>query len=283
MMEITHWTDDDKLFAIARNRGYVGNTTDHHGVLRHLHYANTGEPAPDISGVKIATDAFVNDARWLWQCEHCRAAIPVHKGEPVSICVECGIGGWRQIILPDAGQIEAIEVALGKQQHKRITHWLPIWDISYLEWRTKEAQRIIDRTGVIPRSLSIGISHIFAVGEQLTASIMNMSISDLIDDLAGRNGPIAYEGDGIILEPRSAAPNMEGALSYTASGKRFLLDLGISGVGTERVIAHLPSTGLAVGDMLVVDPNTEGGFSKIAAGSPGETLTINARGLPVWI
>ena len=164
------------------------------GYLSHLYGLNHGAPPPPVPDTLEPTELFVNAGRWLWQCRVCLAAVPVEPGSPV-ICYQCGSGGWRMPAFPD--NRAELEAELLKQPGHRLSaplrNWQPGWTLEYLQERTRLAQAAIAGGNPYPRSLSIGSTRAWAGGEVLTAANKNTFESAVMDDLAGRNGPVELE------------------------------------------------------------------------------------------
>ena len=154
-----------------------------------------GVDAPDVPDPRTDTVmAFVNAGRWLWQCFGCDNAFPVEPGEP-SICAACG-DDWVDVILPD--DREQIEAELLQQPGHRfyapVREWRPGQTVDDLRVRTVKAAALIaaGATNRI-RALSIGATRLWSVGEILTAANKNTFESEVLKDLAGRNGRIDLE------------------------------------------------------------------------------------------
>ena len=248
------------------------------------------DPAPEEQ-----IELFVSDGRWMWRCPRCHSGIigernadhPNHHN--VTACMYCPFDQWRSQVFPS--NWEAIEEELMRQPGYRrsapIRNWYLGWTLEYLQERTAKAELL----GPNPRALSIGLSHVWGIGERLTAAGMNLWISDLIDDLAGRYGPIEFEnlvrtgGVGQLqLEPRTQEPAAwEGGISYERTDKSLRLDAGISGMGRELTVPAAIANDLVNGDVLVRDTSVEGGWLRLPTGGVGTVLTSRGPGLtPHW-
>ena len=95
--------------------------------------------------------------------------------------------------------------------------------MSVLEDRTSKAQESLDAGVPFPTSLSIGATRIWSVGEILTAANKNTYERTVLEDLAGRNGPVEYEG-AIVID--SLTTTERDAITLTGTG-----GLGASGNG----------------------------------------------------
>ena len=160
---------------------------------------------PKPAGELPVAEAYVNCGRWVWKCI-CEIALIVEPGEDL-ICVGCGLGGWRSVVFPYNS--EAIEEELlklpGHRLNAPLRQWNTMWTLDYLRERVAKADAIIAETGRIPRALSIGSTRVWATGEVLTAANMNTFISQILDDLAGRNGVIELD-DSISFLSSATSP-----------------------------------------------------------------------------
>ena len=193
--------------------------------LTKMHQIHRGEDPPEVSAnITTSVDAFVNAGRWLWECVACNNATVCEVGQP-SICVECATQGWVNVVFPS--NREEVEAELLKQPghraHAPIRQWRPGWDMSVLENRTAKAQEALDAGVPFPTSLSIGATRVWSVGEILTAANKNTYERTVLDDLAGRNGPVEYEG-AIVID--SLTTTERDAITLTGTG-----GLGASGNG----------------------------------------------------
>ena len=191
-----------------------------------MHQVHRGQDAPDIPITRTGqVEALINSGRCLWVCPTCNSVTPVenrpatipvgstgtgatwdltptpaHYGHP-SICVQCG-SDWVDVIFPT--NRAAIEAELMKQPGHRgfapVRNWQPGWTLEYLQERTTRANELIAAGVGFIRALSIGTPRLWSVGEILTASNMNTYVSDIEDDLAGRNGVIQFEDSVAILD-----------------------------------------------------------------------------------
>ncbi len=125
--------------------------------------------------------------------------LPDHYGHP-SICPECATQGWVDVLFPRTRR--SIETELLKQpghrSHAPVRHWKLGWKIQELKDRTTKAEALLAAGHSTVRALSIGATRDWMVAEVLTAANMDTYVSDLIEDLAGRNGPVEYEGPIVI-------------------------------------------------------------------------------------
>ena len=187
--------------------------------IEHFYRLNFGEELPEMTPPLPRTPVLVNVGRWLWQCQACGNAMPVEPNEPL-ICFECAAGGWMMPEFPT--DKAAIEEELLRQPGRRlaapIRHWLPGQTLEALAERTAKAQEAIARGNPYPRALSIGSTRIWATGEVLSASNMNTFISEVSNDLAGRNGPVELEDalqlDSLTTAQRNARTAANGMLLY---------------------------------------------------------------------
>lgn len=248
------------------------------------------------AGITKTVDAFVNGGRWLWQCQACNSAIYVKEGSP-SICPICAFDGWVNVAMP--AEKDDIEAELLRQPgfrgHSPIRNWRPGQSLSVLRMRTRVAQRKIAEGVPFPRSLSIGATRTWAVAEILTASNMNTYISDVLDDLAGRNGEAQIEGpikvndgSGQYLElptltttQRNALTAADGMMIYNST----TTDVEVRTNGTWRGYRNLADnflSGFAQGDILFV--NSSGVLARLAAGTANYLLRTDGAGAdPVWV
>ena len=193
--------------------------------LTKMHQLHRGEDPPEVPvNITTSVDAFVNAGRWLWECIACNNATVCEVGQP-SICVECATQGWVNVVFPS--NREDVETELLKQPghraHAPIRQWRPGWEISVLEDRTARAQAAVDAGVPFPTSLSIGATRVWSVGEILTAANKNTYERTVLEDLAGRNGPVEYEG-AIVID--SLTTTERDAITLTGTG-----GLGASGNG----------------------------------------------------
>lgn len=153
-------------------------------------------PLPPEKRTGLETvDAFVDAGRWLWMCGDCNAAIPAEHGA-LSICPSCGLE-WVRVKYPR--HRKAIEEELLKQPGFRknapIRQWRPHMTLDDLRERTAKAEAKKAKGESRIRSLSIGSTRTWAVGEVLTAANKNTYERDVLNDLAGRNGNIDLENN----------------------------------------------------------------------------------------
>lgn len=172
------------------------------GYLEHFFRLTRSEdlPAVDIDNLGEAT-LEVNCGRWVWQCPGCYNGELV-QDESVIICFNCAGGGW---LIPRWPENRAeIEAELLKQPGHRlfapVRHWQPGWSLEYLKERTAKANLLLSQGVSLVRNLSIGTARIWENAEVLTATNMNLYISEIINDLAGRNGEQELEDSLRILD-----------------------------------------------------------------------------------
>ena len=263
--------------------------------LTKMHQIYQGEDPPEVpASISTSVDAFVNAGRWLWMCVACNSAITAEVGQP-SICVECATQGWVNVVFPS--NREDVETELLKQPghraHAPIRQWRPGWGMSVLEDRTARAQAAVDAGVPFPTSLSIGATRIWSVGEILTAANKNTYERTVLEDLAGRNGPVEYEGPIVIDSLTTTERN---AITLTGTG-----GLGASGNGlviynsTLNVfqryenggwVDHTDATSLtlangAQGDALFL--NSSGTVTRLAVGTDRQVFrTQGASANPIW-
>ena len=215
--------------------------------LEAMHQVHRGQDAPDIPTTRTGqVEALINSGRCLWVCPTCNSVTPVenrlattpvgstgtgatwdltptpaHYGPP-SICVQCG-SNWVDVIFPT--NRAAIEAELMKQPGHRgfapVRNWQPRWTLEYLQERTAQAN-ILKAAGMeFIRALSIGTPRLWSVGEILTASNMNTYISNVLEDLAGRNGPVEFEDaivvDSLATTERDALTAANGMIIYNTN------------------------------------------------------------------
>ena len=218
IIQHSHYKEDPLPRLEFSNLGYSAWLTKMHQIYQ-------GEDPPEVpASISTSVDAFVNAGRWLWMCVACDSAITAEVGQP-SICVECATQGWVNVVFPS--NREDVETELLKQPghraHAPIRQWRPGWEISVLEDRTARAQASVNAGEPFPTSLSIGATRIWSVGEILTAANKNTYERTVLEDLAGRNGPVEYE-DAIVID--SLTTTERDAITLTGTG-----GLGASGNG----------------------------------------------------
>lgn len=266
---------------------------------KQYHARDIGEPPPAVNGVRAGitntVNAFVNCGRWLWQCPGCHSGIFAQEGEP-SICPVCATGGWVNVVFPaNRAQIESeLLKQPGFRNFAPIRNWKPGQSLRDLENRTKSAQDKIRGGDLNPRSLSIGATRTWAVAEILTAANMNTYTSDILDDLAGRNGEIQLEGplkvnDGagqylelpiLTTTQRDALTASNGMIIYNSTlAEAQHYQAGAWKSFTE--LADVVLAGFAEGDVLYV--NSSGVLARLAASTSGLVLTTQGAGNPpIW-
>ena len=155
-----------------------------------LYEQRYGLPAAATTEVDAA--AFVNCGRWLWQCG-CGSA-QLAQAASKGLCAACG-QSVRQVFPAEQASIEAELLKLPGYRHLApVRHWRPGWSMDYLRERTAAAaaaQALAPQEMV--RRLSIGATRMWVDGELLTASNMNTHLTEVLNDLAGRNGLVELE------------------------------------------------------------------------------------------
>ena len=288
IIQHSHYKEDPLPRLEFSNLGYSAWLTKMHQIYQ-------GEDPPEVpASISTSVDAFVNAGRWLWECIACNNATVCEIGQP-SICVECATQGWVNVVFPS--NREEVEAELLKQPghraHAPIRQWRPGWGMSVLEDRTARAQAAVDAGVPFPVSLSIGATRIWSVGEILTAANKNTYERTVLEDLAGRNGPVEYEGPIVIDSLTTTERN---AITLTGTG-----GLGASGNGlviynsTKSVFERyengawvlftdltvLTATGAARGDLVFIDSN--GNLKLLPAGTDGHHLRAKgASADPIW-
>ena len=262
--------------------------------LTKMHQIHRGEDPPEVpASITTSVDAFVNAGRWLWECIACNNATVCEVGQP-SICVECATQGWVNVVFPS--NREDVETELLKQPghraHAPIRQWYPGWTMDKLEDRTTRAQAAVDAGMPFPTSLSIGATRVWSVGEILTAANKNTYERNVLEDLAGRNGPVEYEG-AIVID--SLTTTERNAITLTGTG-----GLGASGNGlviynsTKAVferyengawreftdLASLTIPGAAQGDVFIRGASA---IQRLAAGTARQLFRTGGTGTnPSW-
>ena len=218
IIQHSHYKEDPLPRLEFSNLGYSAWLTKMHQIYQ-------GEDPPEVpASITTSVDAFVNAGRWLWECVACNNATVCEVGQS-SICVECSTQGWINVTFPsNRAEIEAeLLKQPGHRAHAPIRQWRPGWDMSVLEDRTARAQAAVDAGAPFPTSLSIGATRVWSVGEILTAANKNTYERTVLEDLAGRNGPVEYE-DAIVID--SLTTTERDAITLTGTG-----GLGASGNG----------------------------------------------------
>ena len=287
IIQHSHYKEDPLPRLEFSNLGYSAWLTKMHQIYQ-------GEDPPEVpASISTSVDAFVNAGRWLWMCVACNSAITAEAGQP-SICVECSTQGWLNVVFPS--NREEIEAELLKQPghraHAPIRQWRPGWGMSVLEDRTARAQAAVDAGVPFPVSLSIGATRIWSVGEILTAANKNTYERTVLEDLAGRNGPVEYEGP-IVID--SLTTTERDAITLTGTG-----GLGASGNGlviynsTKSVferyengawreftdLAAMTIASAAQGDVFIRDAT---GIQRLGAGTARQLFRTGGSGAnPSW-
>ena len=288
IIQHSHYKEDPLPRLEFSNLGYSAWLTKMHQIYQ-------GEDPPEVpASISTSVDAFVNAGRWLWECIACNNATVCEVGQP-SICVECATQGWVNVVFPS--NREDVETELLKQPghraHAPIRQWRPGWDMSVLEDRTAKAQESLDAGEPFPTSLSIGATRVWSVGEILTAANKNTYERNVLEDLAGRNGPVEYEG-AIVID--SLTTTERNAITLTGTG-----GLGASGNGlviynsilnafqryengawvSYNDLAAMTIASAAEGDILYIDSN--GRVARLAAGQVSDILLSGgANAAPSW-
>ena len=287
IIQHSHYKEDPLPRLEFSNLGYSAWLTKMHQIYQ-------GEDPPEVpASISTSVDAFVNAGRWLWQCVACNNATVCEAGQP-SICVECSTQGWLNVVFPS--NREEIEAELLKQPghraHAPIRQWRPGWGMSVLEDRTARAQAAVDAGVPFPVSLSIGATRVWSVGEILTAANKNTYERTVLEDLAGRNGPVEYE-DAIVID--SLTTTERNAITLTGTG-----GLGASGNGlviynsTKAVferyengawreftdLASLTISGAAQGDVFIRGATD---IQRLGAGTARQLFRTGGTGAnPAW-
>ena len=177
---------------------YTPKGLSYEDFLRHMYRTLHGGEPPfrPREADAIHIKAFVNAGRWLWSCYICNTAVICSNFTNWSLCPTCGVLEWVLIDYP--ANKAAIEQELLKQPgfrgHSPIRNWKPEWPFEQLQARTVKALEEQERLRPQSvRQLSIGSARTWIVGEILTAANMNTFISNVLDDVAGRDGPIQLE------------------------------------------------------------------------------------------
>lgn len=98
--------------------------------------ANHGHqlPPPEQVALQAPLPAFVNDGRWLVQCE-CRSAEFAHRSDHRFFCTGCrnaDVGGaWRPVQWPQ--RADEIERLLQVRPERRAQNWIWGMDLAILE------------------------------------------------------------------------------------------------------------------------------------------------------
>ena len=263
IIQHSHYKEDPLPRLEFSNLGYSAWLTKMHQIYQ-------GEDPPEVpASISTSVDAFVNAGRWLWMCVACNSAITAEVGQP-SICVECSTQGWLNVVFPS--NREEIEAELLKQPghraHAPIRQWRPGWGMSVLEDRTARAQAAVDAGVPFPVSLSIGATRIWSVGEILTAANKNTYERTVLEDLAGRNGPVEYEGPIVIDSLTTTERN---AITLTGTG-----GLGASGNGL--VIYNSTLNVLQRYENGAWVDHTHANTLTLASGAQGDVLFLNTSG-----
>ena len=287
IIQHSHYKEDPLPRLEFSNLGYSAWLTKMHQIYQ-------GEDPPEVpASISTSVDAFVNAGRWLWECIACNNATVCEVGQP-SICVECSTQGWLNVVFPS--NREEIEAELLKQPghraHAPIRQWRPGWGMSVLEDRTAKAQEALDAGEPFPTSLSIGATRVWSVGEILTAANKNTYERTVLEDLAGRNGPVEYEGaiviDSLTTTERNAI-TLTGTGGLSASGNGLVIYNSTKAV-FERYesgawvsytdLAAMTIASAAQGDVFIRDAT---GIQRLGAGTARQLFRTGGTGAnPSW-
>ena len=279
IIQHSHYKEDPLPRLEFSNLGYSAWLTKMHQIYQ-------GENPPEVpASISTSVDAFVNAGRWLWMCVACNSAITAEAGQP-SICVECATQGWVNVVFPS--NREEVEAELLKQPghraHAPDRQWNPGWTMDKLEARTTRAQAAVDAGEPFPTSLSIGATRVWSVGEILTAANKNTYERNVLEDLAGRNGPVEYE-DAIVIDSlttteRDALTAVNGMVIYNSTTSRVEMYQGGAWIRL-HLLNDMTITSAAQGDVLYLDSSGDG--ARLAADSTGKVLvTKGASANPAW-
>lgn len=270
---ILTWADyhDEPVSRLALPRA-VGS--DYNAFLRHYARLHGVEP-PDLPDTITATAAaFVDAGRWLYQCGGCLAAVPVADAATPTICVSCGGGGWANVVFPDdRPQIEAELLRQpGHRYFAPVRHWRPGWTLADLEVRTARANSLLaSNPGQMVRALSIGLPRTWTVGENLSATNMNIYISSILSDLSGDNGVVEFrnsiQADSIIMPGGTTAQRPADA----AGRLRWNSTDGTLDLGTGSGWIQMLNSGAVTFANLNANSAVGGGANQVAAGDHGHT------------
>ena len=167
---------------------------DYHAWITDRFQYYQGQEPPPVPDVREETvPAFVDCGRWLWQCGDCGGAQPVEPGEP-SICLLCG-RDWVDVAMPpERASIEAeLLKQPGRRFHAPVRVWAPGMSAEVLQGRTAKADALRAKGVSRIRALSIGSTRTWSTGEILLAANKNTYETEVLKDLAGRNGRIDLE------------------------------------------------------------------------------------------
>ena len=163
-----------------------------------LHEQTQSTAAPTDPATGTAWVATVDAGRWVAQCAGCHAGMVVTPTDPVTLCPLCPTD-WAPVEFPSTQRRAFIERELLQIPGWRLSaparEWTPTMTNLQLRERVVRALEVAAtlQPGEQVRALSIGAARVWTVGEILTAANENTHISDVLDDLAGRNGPVELE------------------------------------------------------------------------------------------
>ena len=166
-----------------------------------------GAPAPAVpAGETPVWSAVVNAGRWTTRCPACRGGLIVSPADPVVICPLCP-SPWATVEFPpERAELEQLLLQLpGRRLGAPTRNWVPGQTPDDIRALVERAERLV-KAGADPtllRALSVGATRNWVVGEILTAANENTYVSDILDDLAGRNGVIELE-DSVTIASGSA-------------------------------------------------------------------------------
>ena len=194
----------------------------YHDYMNVLHLDRHDEelPVADPNPTR-RVNAFVNMGRWVWGCAKCESSYILERGRSSAICTECYSPEWVNVVWPSDSDTKAIESKLleisGPRLHAPLRNWEPSWTLDQLTAMVDQVHLRVLEGRHDYRSLSIGQTRNWTAGERLTATNMNLFITQLIRDVAGRNGVTEFE-DAIKL-PAQVAPTSpsDGMLYYSSS------------------------------------------------------------------
>ena len=182
---------------IARDFRKIGVST-YHDYMNALHLDRHDEELPAIeAGIKPIAKAFINMGRWVWGCTKCESCYILERGSINAICTECYEPEWVTVEWPEPVALGYIERRLleisGPRLHAPLRNWEADWPLEDLAAMVDEVHlRVLEGRHNF-RSLSIGQTRNWTAGERLTATNMNLFITQILRDTAGRNGTTQFE------------------------------------------------------------------------------------------
>ena len=203
----------------------------YHDYMNVLHLDRHDEelPVADPNPTR-RVNAFVNMGRWVWGCAKCESSYILERGRSSAICTECYSPEWVNVVWPSDSDTKAIESKLleisGPRLHAPLRNWEPSWTLDQLTAMVDQVHLRVLEGRHDYRSLSIGQTRNWTAGERLTATNMNLFITQLLRDVAGRNGVTEFE-DAIKL-PSQVNPTSpeDGMLNHNSATSRFDARLG---------------------------------------------------------